>query len=56
MKEADLIREGVGGSLLELLLVLGDEGLVDLDLGRRKGGGGDKLKGLVAGKVSQGTR
>lgn len=47
-EQADLVGKRVGSGLLELLLVLGDEGLVDLDLGRCKGGCGDELEGLVA--------
>jgi hypothetical protein len=38
------------GGVLHLLLVLLKHSLVDLDLGRRKGGGGDEIKGLVADK------
>jgi hypothetical protein len=36
------------GGVLHLLLVLLEHSLVDLDLGRRKSGGGDKVKSLVA--------
>lgn len=43
----DLIGKRGGSGLLELLLVLGNESLVDLDLWGSEGGGGDKLEGLV---------
>jgi hypothetical protein len=36
------------GGVLHLLSVLIEDSLVDLDLGRRKGGGSDELQGLVA--------
>jgi len=42
-RRADLIGERGGGGLLELFLVFGNEGLVDLDLRGSKGGGGDKV-------------
>lgn len=43
-----LIGEGHSGGGVHLLLVLGEEGLVDLDLRGREGEAGDELKGLVA--------
>jgi hypothetical protein len=38
-----LVRQRHRGGVLHLLLVLLEHGLVDLDLGRRKGGGGDEF-------------
>jgi hypothetical protein len=43
-----LIRQRQLGGVLHLLSVLVEHSLVDLDLGRRKGGGGDELQSLVA--------
>jgi hypothetical protein len=40
-----LIGEGHVGGLLHLFLVLLEDSLVDLDLGRSKSGGGDKVLG-----------
>jgi hypothetical protein len=42
-----LVGQGHLGGLLHLLLVLREHGLVDLDLGRRKGGGGDEFLDLL---------
>jgi hypothetical protein len=47
-----LVGEGRVGGDSELVLVLGHELLVDDDLGRRKGGGGDKLERLVADELA----
>lgn len=44
-----LVGQGRVGGSLELVLVLGDECRVDLDLGRGEGGSSNELERLVAG-------
>jgi hypothetical protein len=43
-----LVGQGHLGGVLHLLLVLLEHGLVDLDLGGRKGGRGDEFLGAVS--------
>jgi hypothetical protein len=43
-----LIRQGHLGGVLHLLLVLLEHSLIDLDLGRRKGGRGNEFLGFVS--------